>query len=234
MNFELLFRNIGSEFITPFLQLAEKQKNIRALIFDWDGVFNSGIKGEGISSPYYEADSMGINLLRFAFWLKFREIPLIAIISGENNCSAFHFARREHLQSVYFSMKNKMLAAEHINLTYGIGYDLMAFVFDDVTDLSLAEQCGLRFLIRRKASPVFTEYVKNKKLCDYISGNTGGENAVREISELLLYLSGEYNNVIDERIASGFNYKEYLSERDSITTSFLTVESGIITKKDIK
>lgn len=60
---EELFKNIGGEFITPYLRIAEKNKNIRAYIFDWDGVFNDGIKGDGINSPFYEADAMGVNML---------------------------------------------------------------------------------------------------------------------------------------------------------------------------
>ena len=128
---------------------------------------------------------MGVNMLRFAYWLRFRDLPLTAIITGENNSSAFHFARREHLHTVYYSVKNKLNALEHLNQTYGISYEQTAYVFDDILDLPVAQQCGLRFLVKRKGSPVFTEYVKNKKLCDYISGNTGTEHAVREITELV-------------------------------------------------
>ena len=231
---EELFKNIGGEFITPFIRIAEKHRNIKAFIFDWDGVFNSGIKGEGISSPYSEADSMGINMLRFNYWLKNRDIPLTSIITGENNTSAFNFAKREHLLSVYFSIKDKISALEHLYQTYGISYEQTAYIFDDILDLPVAEQCGLKFLIKRNASPAFTEYVKNKKLCDYISGNTGVEFAVREICELMLYSTGEYNHTIEERISSGFNYKEYLTMRDALKTSFFTTESGIMVKKEIK
>ena len=41
---EELFKNIGGEFITPFIRIAEKNKNIRAYIFDWDGVLMMGLR----------------------------------------------------------------------------------------------------------------------------------------------------------------------------------------------
>lgn len=231
---ENLFENIGGQFITPFLHIADKHKNIKAYIFDWDGVFNSGVKGEGISSPFYEPDSMGVNMLRFAFWLNFREVPLTVIMSGENNSSSFYFAKREHVHSVYFSMKNKSDALLHLNQTFGISPDNIAFVFDDILDIPVAEQCGLRILVPRKASPAFMQFVKNKKLCDYITASSGGDFAVREAAELMISSNGDYNYVIEERISSGYNYREYLSMRDAISTHFYTLENGNIVKKDFK
>lgn len=229
---ERIFKAIGGEFISDYSQISEKHKQIKAYIFDWDGVFNTGVKGEGINSPYYEADSMGINMLRFGYWLRLRDIPLTSIISGEQNSSALHFAQHEHFQSVYYSMKNKIIAFDHIRQTYGISSEQIAYIFDDIPDFPVAKQCGLRFLIRRKGSPVFIEYVRTKDLCDYITGCNGGEFALREITELLLSMTGEYNNVIEERIAHGFNYEEYLKQRESIYPSFYTIESGVL--KNVK
>ncbi len=230
---ENLFKATGGEFITSYADIAQKHKLIKAYIFDWDGVFNTGVKGEGISSPYYEADSMGINMLRFAYWLRLRDFPMTSIITGEQNSSAFQFAQREHFQSVYYSMKNKTNALDHITQTYGINTEQIAYVFDDILDLPVARQCGLRFLVRRKGSPMFAEYAKNKNLCDYISGCTGGEFAVREIAELMLAAAGEYSNTIEERIAHGFNYETYINQRDFVSPVFFTIENGNIVKKQI-
>ena len=231
---EELFKLTGGEFVTPIIRIAEKHKNIKAYIFDWDGVFNRGEKGENISSPFYEADAMGINMLRFAWWLRFRNVPITIIITGENNLSSFQFARREHLQSVYYSMKTKLNALEHLSQTYGISYNNIAYVFDDVLDLPVAELCGIRIMVKRNASPAFTDLVKKKKLCDYITGSEGGNFAVREAAEMLLSSTAEYTNVIEERIKSGFNYSEYISMRDELNTSFFTQESGVIIKKEPK
>ena len=61
-----IFESEGGEFITPPFVLMEKLKNIKAIVFDWDGVFNEGVKGGGNHSGFSEIDSMGTNMLRFS------------------------------------------------------------------------------------------------------------------------------------------------------------------------
>ena len=39
-----LFEKEGGEFITPPSSFIKKLKGVKAIIFDWDGVFNSGVK----------------------------------------------------------------------------------------------------------------------------------------------------------------------------------------------
>ncbi len=65
---ETRFSKLGGVFLTPIDVLKRRLKTIRGLVCDWDGVFNSGAKGEGIPSTFTEPDSMGTNLLRFALW----------------------------------------------------------------------------------------------------------------------------------------------------------------------
>ena len=107
----------------------------------------------------------------------------------------------------------------------------MAFVFDDVLDLSIASHCGLRFLIRRGPSPLFETYVKEKGLCDYISANSGSQYGVREVCELVLGILGVFSEVVDERVEFGDKYHQYLSKRNSVSTTFYTKKDGIIIEK---
>ena len=53
MKIDRHFIEIGGEFITPFSILEQKVQNIQAIIFDWDGVFNNGIKQQGIGTDLY-------------------------------------------------------------------------------------------------------------------------------------------------------------------------------------
>lgn len=222
---EELFESIGGEFVTHAKQIRKKLLNTKAFIFDWDGVFNAGLKGEGIHSPYSEADSMGTNLLRFSYWLRTNKLPYVAIITGQENKSAFHMAKREHFHAVYYNFKYKMEALDHIEENYKISPKNIAFCFDDVLDLSIASKCGLKFMIRRDSSPLFSKYVKQKHLCDYISGsNAESGHAIREIAELIMGLKGVYTKVLNERIAYTDNYQEYASIRNSQTTKFFNRE----------
>jgi len=231
MNIENIFSNTGGEFVTPYIEITEKLRHIKAYLFDWDGVFNAGIKGEDASSIYTEPDSMGTNLLRFGHFLKNNELPVFGIITGQNNPSAFQFSKREHLHCVYFNVLNKIEALNHIQTTHNIQPEQVAFVFDDVLDLSIANRCGLKFLIKRKAGPLFERYVKEKGLCDYISANSGSYYGVREVCELILGMLGVFSQVVDERVEFGNKYHQYLSKRNDISPAFYTKKDGAIVEK---
>src|ERR1700758_1861343 len=109
-----IFENLGAEFLLPQYKIAEKLQNIKAFVFDWDGVFNNGQKNENGSSSFNEIDSMGTNLLRFSFFLLNKKLPLTAIISGEKNESAFYFSKREHFNCSYFKIADKTFGINHL------------------------------------------------------------------------------------------------------------------------
>ncbi len=58
------FTAAGGSFVTPVEELIQKLDECRAVVFDWDGVFNAGRKGQASSSGFSEVDSMGTNMLR--------------------------------------------------------------------------------------------------------------------------------------------------------------------------
>ena len=214
------FEKAGGEFISSPAFITERLKNIKAFIFDWDGVFNNGQKSENTSSSYTEADSMGTNLLRFGHWLTNSEqLPITAIITGENNQTAIKLARREHFNNIYYKIPNKTDALNHITKLYNIDKSEVAFCFDDVIDLPIAKQCGLRFMVRRNASVRFKEYIIKNKYCDYITAQEGGNHAIREISELILSLKQIFYQVIEERTNFSETYLKYLSQRNRINTT---------------
>ena len=225
-NIATIFEKNGGEFSLPFSTITEKLANIKAFLFDWDGVFNAGIKGENVHSTFSEADSMGTNLLRFSYWLKTGKIPFTAIITGENNLSAFKLAKRECFNAVYYGFNHKIQALEHIKQYYLIEDKEVSFCFDDVLDLSLAQQAGLRFVMRRNASPLFLEYIKKNNLGDYISANEGQNHAVREICELILGLNNQYEDVLNQRIAYNEAYQQYLIEKKQTKTNFFSINNN--------
>jgi 3-deoxy-D-manno-octulosonate 8-phosphate phosphatase (KDO 8-P phosphatase) len=200
--------------------MAFKVKALQGLVFDWDGVFNSGTKGGGSASGFSEADSMGTNMLRYGLWLQTRKLPACFLISGENNAAAAQFATREHFDGVYGGIRNKRDAVEHLCGRHGLVAGRIACVIDDINDLPLARACGLRFLVRRSASPLLTAYVTDGGLCDYVTGHRGGRHAVREISELMLGLLGIYRQVVESRTAVDASYLDYFARRQAVTPRF--------------
>ena len=214
--------------MAPASVLVEKLADIRAFLFDWDGVFNEGTKAAGASSPYSEPDSMGTNLLRFGGWRQHGTLPVVGILTALDNPTAVGLARREHFQVVYFGFKHKAEALDHLLETYQLRPSQVAFVFDDVIDLSVARQCGLRFFVNRPASPLLRRFVTERKLADYCTGNSGGSHAVREICELILGLQGQYEATVEERIAFHGSYARYLAERNQTTLHCYTPLNGRI------
>lgn len=229
---EQLFTGIGGEFLTFPALITEKLKNTRVYLFDWDGVFNSGTKGDSAGSLYTEADVMGVNMLRFCHYLQYRQLPYTAVVSGMDNPAAFHFANREHLQAVYFGIKNKKEALQHIFEQQEIAPQEISFVFDDILDLPIARECGLGFLIRKDASPLFKQYVQQYGCCDYVTGQPGGAHAVREVCELILGLKGMYKQTIEARIANSQAYRTYLSERNSAAPRYFTSRDNAVVEAE--
>jgi 3-deoxy-D-manno-octulosonate 8-phosphate phosphatase (KDO 8-P phosphatase) len=218
---EKVFSDLGATFLLPAAELGARLRTVRALVFDWDGVFNAGAKGDGQSSTFSEADSMGTNLLRYALWREHGALPVCAVITGASNPSARQFATREHFSAVYSGIPNKDDALAELCSHYGLEAGQVACVFDDANDLSVAMKCGLRFFVSRDASPLLHDYVQRQGLCDYITAASSGNNAVREIAELLIGLLGTFDAVLASRIAWDDAYAEYFSARQAAPTQFV-------------
>ncbi|MBU6159280.1 MAG: phosphatase [Bacteroidetes bacterium] len=201
---------------------------IKAFLFDWDGVFNNGEKNIEGHSAYSETDSMGINMMRFHYHLLKNRMPVCAIISGEHNLLSYKWAKRDHLHAVYAGFKHKETALEDICTKYSLLPEEVLFVYDDVLDLSLAAKAGLRFLVHHAGNPAFESFCIRHQLADYVTRQEGGAHAVREISEVVMQHSGNYDLTIQHRMQYSKEYLAYLEERDRIETPFLVYKDGII------
>ena len=230
---ETTFQSIGGRFVISPALLVEKLGRIKAFLFDWDGVFNSGTKGEGLTSPYSEPDSMGTNLMRFGQWQLHGQLPITGLLTALNNPTGFQLARREHFQAVYFGFIHKQEALLHLLEQHQLQPDEVAFVFDDAIDLSVARLCGLRFFVSRPASPLLQQYVAQHGLADYTSGNSGGSHAVREICELILGLQGQYEAVLIHRMAFEGPFARFMQQRNQLTTEFYTSLNGTVDLVDM-
>ncbi len=230
---EKLYLELGAKFITPISQIQSNLQNIKAFIFDWDGVFNNGQKQANGSSNFNEVDSMGTNLLRYSHFLKTEQLPLTAIISGENNETALWFCKRECFNYSFFKIANKTDALTFICNKENIQPNQVAYFFDDVLDLSMAQICGIRVLVNRKANPLFTNYCIKNKLVDYITASESGNFAVREACELLIGLNSNFNAVITNRKTYAPHYKTYIENRKKISPIFYTITNELVTKVDV-
>ncbi len=224
------FVKVGGTFLTGIPELKTKMQDIRAFLFDWDGVFNDSRKTGKGESYFTEVDSMGLNMLRFSnYLLRNKQLSVMAVMSGEDNKAAEIFLKREHFDSCYFKAKDKKFALDHFMEKFGLEVNEIAFVFDDILDLSVAKLAGVRICVNRKANPLFLEYVRKNKLADYITATECGNFALREACELMTGLNDNYDHVLQERIAYSEEYLEYLDAREKRKTSFYSAKDNKIT-----
>ncbi len=210
--------NVPGKLITPRELFTEKLKRIKALVFDWDGIFNDSSKGSGISQ-FNEVDSMGVNMLRFGYYLIHSQNPFTAIVTGERNETAINWAEREHFHFVHMKVKNKVDVLERITEEGSVEPGEIMFIFDDIHDLSLARECGVKILVNNFGSRLFREFCRKNKLCDYITANRGGNQALREISETVLSQLGIFEKTVKARIDFHGIYYDYYQIRNLASTN---------------
>ena len=227
------YESIGGEFLIPQYKISEKLQAVKAFVFDWDGVFNTGEKHANGSSSFNEIDSMGTNLLRYSHFIKNKKLPFTAVISGEKNETAFYLCRREHFNSSYFKFSDKRIALQRFCDTHKIKPSEVCYFFDDVLDLPIASVAGLRIFIPRTAGLLFNNYVKQNHLADYITGSASGNYAVREACEMLMAANGVFDQVIAQRMNFDDNYKQYIAARNDTPTHFFTLSNGEVSQAEL-
>lgn len=218
-----LFESGGGEFFTPPSVFAAKLKAIRAVLFDWDGVFNDGFKKGEEGSLFSEVDAMGTNMLRYALWKQHGKQPYVAVVTGEENPPSQQLAQREHFHGVYVKAKNKVKSLEHFCQAHKLKPGEILFFFDDVLDLEVARQCGARVMIARPATVLLQSFAKSHDMVDYLTGCAGSSHGLREGCEMVIGMMGQFEAVIRERMVFSTDYQQYLEERQEIAT---VVEQG--------
>lgn len=207
-------------------ELAHRLDAVRGLVFDWDGVFNDGHKSPDRPSGFSEADSMGINMLRYGLWRRDGGLPPVAVITGEHNDSAHYLANRECFDALYQGVRDKRQAIAHFCTRFHLENRSLVCVYDDINDLAMAAECGIRVLVGRNASFAFRQHVVDRGYCDYITGNESGRHAIREVAELLLSGSGLFADVVESRVAYDAEYARYLSIREQVHPELSTPPFG--------
>jgi 3-deoxy-D-manno-octulosonate 8-phosphate phosphatase (KDO 8-P phosphatase) len=215
------FTSVGGRFVLPAEVIKSKLSEIKAFVFDWDGVFNDATKGEGTQSLFSEIDSAGLNLLRYAYYRMTKSLPVFSIITGEENPTALQFSKREGFNLVFTKVLNKIEAVNHLCRRNNIATSQVACIFDDINDLSMARMCGLRFMINKSSNPAFQSVVVNNGWCDYITGNEQPNYPLREICELIMAFSGRYEESLLSRVNLDDTYKKFLEQKKSVVSHFV-------------
>lgn len=219
------FVELGTEVLLSDAEMTQRVRRIRAVLFDWDGVFNDGWKDLDGGSPFSEVGSMGVNMLRFGLWLQHNEeLPIAAVITGQHNAHAERFVQRERLHGLYMGFIDKRVAFDDLLQRHSLRPEEVAFFFDDAIDLPVADRCGLRILMRGQASAFFVKHAVQRGCVDVVTALSGGQNGLREATDALLTLMGRYGEVIDQRADFSPTYQRYLGQRNAVVPQVVKAE----------
>ena len=165
----------------------ERAARIRMVVMDVDGTMTDGRiyigpEGEAIKECSVK-EGMGITMLHKAG-------VKTAIITGRKSEIVEHRAAELKIDSVWQGIKDKREAWQKIKEETGLTNREIAYVGDDLNDLSLLIQAGLACCAGDAQPEV-------KKISHVISGRDGGNGVVRDIAELILKTQGKWQQLVD-------------------------------------
>jgi len=162
---------------------------IKLFITDIDGVWTDG-------GMYYD-DTYGVELKKFntsdsagVLFLKLADIKT-AIITGEKNKSVRRRYYKLKIDELVMDCPDKVSAANKIRKKYGLKWDEIAFIGDDINDILLLRKVGL------SACPASAEdYIK--KEVNWVMERKGGEGVFREFVQKYLEKEKKLQAIIDK------------------------------------
>lgn len=155
----------------------EKAKQIKLVICDVDGVLSDGkvyFSNQGDEFKNFNIkDGLGIKLLQ-------RSGIQVAIITGRHSAIVAHRAKELGIDIVYQGHSDKRAAFNEIIQQLAIQPSEVAHIGDDLPDLPLMQLSGLGVCVA-------DAYHFVQQHADWITTLKGGEGAVRELADLILY-----------------------------------------------
>jgi YrbI family 3-deoxy-D-manno-octulosonate 8-phosphate phosphatase len=103
----------------------------------------------------------------------------VALISGEDNAIVHARAAKLRIDDVFSGVANKRRVVEDLCARHELALDEVAFIGDDLNDLSALECVGLACAVADAAEPV-------RAIAHYVTRHRGGDGAVREVCEFLI------------------------------------------------
>lgn len=151
-------------------------QNIRLVATDVDGVLTDGGMYIGESGEelkkFNTRDGMGLKLLQQAG-------IITAFITQEKTRIVAARGAKLKVPEIHQGIMNKLAMVEQLVKKYGLSLDQVAYIGDDINDLSTLQAVGF------SATPADGMPVVKKEV-DHICRLKGGEGAVREVADMIL------------------------------------------------
>ncbi|MDF2636220.1 MAG: 3-deoxy-D-manno-octulosonate 8-phosphate phosphatase, YrbI family [Pelosinus sp.] len=170
-----------------------RAKQIKLLILDVDGVLTDGhiIFGRDgeLMKNFHSQDGLGITAAHKA-GLK------TAIISGRESQIVHLRSTELKITDVFQGAMNKVDALATLLEKYNLDLEEVAYVGDDLIDLSVMVQVGLSCAVANAVDEV-------KEHAHMVTNHQGGQGAVREVVEFILKSQGKWDDIVNAYIQGG-------------------------------
>ena len=163
-----------------------KIKKIKMIISDVDGVLTDGTFYKGTDGQEFKKfhvnDGVGVAMARAA---NFR----IALISGRYSAATEYRAEELKIKDVYNGGLNKIPAYEELKKNYNLLDNEIAYVGDDLIDISVMKKVGAPIAVSNAISKV-------KEIAIFTTKTAGGYGAFREAVSWIIDQQGRTKEVL--------------------------------------
>lgn len=160
-----------------------KLKDIKAMLFDVDGVFSSHIFLTLTGRLDRNMNAKDGFAIRHAIAQGY----LIGIITGGNSESVRIRFQELGITDIYMAQRHKLDAFEDFCAKYEISPQNIMYMGDDLPDVEVMKTVGLA------CAPADAAH-EAKSVAHYISGYNGGEGCVRDIVEQIMKTHDKWQN----------------------------------------
>ena len=165
------------------LDLDNKAKKIKAIIFDVDGVLTDGgiiYDNSGMEIKRFNVkDGQIISHLKKAGFV-------VGAITGRDSQVVKNRCKELKLDFHFHGSHDKLVQYNKNKEEYNLEDEEIAYIGDDIIDLSILTRCGL------SATPNDARSYM-KKYVDFVTPSKGGDGALRDLADLIL----EKQNILE-------------------------------------
>ena len=168
-------------------QVAGSVQKIKFVLLDVDGVLTDGRVGllpDGSEIKYFSIyDGLAIRMAQ-------RVGIEVGFISGRKSQAVVVRGKELGVEVIIQGSTDKVKDVEELLKAKNLKQEEIAYVGDDLPDIPLLRRAGFSAAPRNAAEPV-------KYHVHYVTRTTGGDGAVREVMDLLLKTSGQWDEIME-------------------------------------
>lgn len=173
-------------------RVAKRAKEITVFLMDVDGTITDGSvtllsleSGSTEEIKTFDAhDGQGLSLAHTAG-------IRTGVITGRGSAALQRRAKELKMEFVYEHQAHKITAYEEILRKTGAKESAVAFLGDDLPDITVMRRVGLAIAVGDATPEV-------KRVAHYVTNAKGGKGAAREVVELILKSKGIWEEMIDK------------------------------------